>query len=505
MNQTFTGSPRTQAVCACVCKKWSEVALDELWRDLEHIYPLLKLVIPSELLYEEYYRYEEYGEEKFTREKTLGLLQGADWPRFRQYASRVRFIIMEKNFIKLSRTSNQGLAFIHLQHPFGSCLTPNVRRLRWNPAREAKIAPMIPFISQQLEELRLDILMASPDIREAFLSLAHRTPNLKKLSIESSSSLSDVSSSFSRWIQTCFSLEKAHIPRRWQISSVIAAFGSLPNLFEFGIKWSNFTEPLMELRMDMTILEGHFRSLRRLGWTSRIDQANKLLQQTSHQLQGLALNCPEPSSQEEVVDLVATALTESLDPDDWGLAVPPPFSLETLRPLLACGRLRVLRIHYPSPFNISTMEIEEMGAAWPDMEQLVLCPDPSERRNGTPISSLPHIATAFPRIRALGLYINPWEPPGSAGDLFPEGQFRSLRELNVGTSSVPSGGTPSVGLYLASLFAVGTRPSIKTGVSLVRRGEFFPETGEGDWKEIECLVHLTMAVKEAVLCRVSGH
>ncbi|KAG9044059.1 hypothetical protein FS837_008839 [Tulasnella sp. UAMH 9824] len=217
--------------------------------------------------------------------------------------------------------------------------------------------------------------------------------------------------------------------------------------------------------MDISIVEGHFRSLRRLGWTSGINQASALLQQTSRQLEGLALNCPESSSQEEVEDFMATTvrccpeldslcltlprLTEILDPESWDteyFGVHKPFSLEILRPLLACGRLRVLRIHYPSPFNCSTMEIEEMGAAWPNMEQLVLCPDPSDRRNGAPISSLPHIATAFPRIRVLGLYLNPYEPPGSAGDLFPEGQFRALRELNVGTSSVPYGGTPSVGL-----------------------------------------------------------
>lgn len=39
--------------CASVCKKWSEIALDELWRDLQDVYPLLKLVIDNDSYYNE--------------------------------------------------------------------------------------------------------------------------------------------------------------------------------------------------------------------------------------------------------------------------------------------------------------------------------------------------------------------------------------------------------------------------------------------------------------------
>ncbi|KAG8945172.1 hypothetical protein FRC04_001151 [Tulasnella sp. 424] len=43
----------TQAACACVCKTWSELALDELWRNLEDHEPLLRLVIDDDAFYNE--------------------------------------------------------------------------------------------------------------------------------------------------------------------------------------------------------------------------------------------------------------------------------------------------------------------------------------------------------------------------------------------------------------------------------------------------------------------
>lgn len=49
----FAKAPRqTQAACALVCKKWSEISLNELWRDLEDIIPLLRLVMHSQLFYD---------------------------------------------------------------------------------------------------------------------------------------------------------------------------------------------------------------------------------------------------------------------------------------------------------------------------------------------------------------------------------------------------------------------------------------------------------------------
>ncbi|KIO32358.1 hypothetical protein M407DRAFT_18673 [Tulasnella calospora MUT 4182] len=364
-------------------------------------------------------------------------------------------------------------------------------------------------MSQLLEEFRLELYLESTPTREVFLALANRTPSLKKLSIEATASPSDVSSSLCRWIQTCPGLEKVHIPRRWQISSVVTAFGSLPNLFEFGIEWRTDPAADMELRMEIAIEEGRFRNIRRLGWSSGIEQARDLLQRTPQRLQGLTLDCLGSPSQEKVLMFLATAVVCCPELDSLSLNLTPLAGLdaalnsEILRPLLACKRLRELRIHYHCPCILSITDIEDMGAAWLDMEELVICPDPSDQDMlGTPISSLAQVATAFPKIRLLGLYFDPDKPPGSAGDLLPASQFRCLRELDVGSSSVPRSDVASVGLYLASLFAIGTRPSIKAEVSGVRSHHFNGPI-DAEWEEIERLAHLTMEVKDAFLSKLS--
>lgn len=394
---------------------------------------------------------------------------------------------------------------------------------------------MIPFTSQRLEDLRLEIKLDSTEQPDIFLGLAHRTPTLKRLSIKSKQPPDYISYPLSQWIRTCLDLEKAYLPRRWQTSTIVTAFGSLPNLLEFGIHWNQSPEEHTGYGKGMEIVEGHFQNLRRLGWYSDINEATDLLQQASRGFQGLALDCPERSSRADVVAFIATAAQRCPDLDSFRLNLsnfvdgmdpyevtgpdygtdpdedteldeePELLDLEIFRPLLGSKGLRELRIHSPGACILSTSDLEEMGAAWPNMEELVLCPCPKdmEDEQGTPISILPCIATAFPRIRLLGLYFDRSDPPDSAGDLLPEVQFRCLRELHVGSSRIPSGEAAAVGLYLASLFAVGSRPSIRAKTTIIR-GQWYVDTAlSEEWEAIERLVHRAMRVKEAVLCRLS--
>lgn len=40
----------TLASCAVMCKPWSQVALDKLWKHMDSVFPLLELVLNMELL-----------------------------------------------------------------------------------------------------------------------------------------------------------------------------------------------------------------------------------------------------------------------------------------------------------------------------------------------------------------------------------------------------------------------------------------------------------------------
>jgi F-box-like len=42
------GTKASNAFCACVCRRWSEVALDNLWREVDNMYCLFGLLAPLE-------------------------------------------------------------------------------------------------------------------------------------------------------------------------------------------------------------------------------------------------------------------------------------------------------------------------------------------------------------------------------------------------------------------------------------------------------------------------
>ncbi|KAG8972755.1 hypothetical protein FRC05_009585 [Tulasnella sp. 425] len=436
-------APReTQAACACVCKKWSEVALDELWRDPGDVYSLLKLAIDDDSFYD--------GRSEMDDE-TLERIQDADWPRFRKYATRVVFINFYEYPSARPLPSKAGIAFLCFHHRFGTCFTPNVRKIRWTMNSKKGATLMMPFISAKLEELTMETYGRFGCAKESFPCLVHRTPTLKKLYIDSKELPPDVSASFTRWIRTCDGLEVVHIPPPWHTSTIVAAFASLPNLIEFGHQWTNPPGEDTGGAIALAINGGSFRSLRRLGWSLDIKQAEDLLRRTSCQLQGLTFHCRGQSNQGEVVAFLATAveccpeldslclklseIPAALDPDGRKASLDSCI----FRPLLACSTLTKLRVHSSSPCIVSTSDLEKMGDAWPKMMELVLCPDPDvipgrREPRGTAISTLPHVAAAFPRLRVLELYFDLSEPPGSAGGLLPESHFRCLEGLNVGTS-----------------------------------------------------------------------
>lgn len=406
--------------------------------------------------------------------------------------------------------SGEGIAILCFHHRYGNCLTPNVRRIKWGTTSKRCVTLMMPFISESLEELKLEF---DWEAEESFLYLAHRTPSLKRLHITSEESLSNLSTSFCRWIQTCVGLEEVHIPRGWHTPTTLAAFESLPNLFEFGIQWTSPPGNHVEVGTQAIIREGCFQSLRRLGWSSNITQVTALLQQTSGQLQRLTIDCRGESSRADIETLLTTVAKCCPQLDRFCLNLAEisdiaSFTFNIFRSLLACKTLTGLRIHYSAPCIVSDLDFEDIGTAWPAMEELVLCPDPGAtlgRTRGTAISTLSHVATVLPELRVLGLHFDHSEPPGSAGDLLPESQFRCLRELDVGTSRAPNADPTPVGLYLASLFAVGTRPSIHAG-SEVRATDHSRRstTWVDDWRKVERLVHLTLGVKEAFARRLSG-
>ncbi|KAG8997132.1 hypothetical protein FRB90_012572 [Tulasnella sp. 427] len=505
-------SPEDLASCARVCRRWSETALDELWREIDDVHQLLCFVVKSDPFFD--------SEEQMNQEGPYGLSDG-DWLKFNRYAARVRTLRFRELAIV---PSDEDLARLCLRHPFGTSFTPNIRRIDWE-ITHSESTFIMPFISESLQEMRIGIkgiqqFDGDRTFSNLFLRLAHRTPRLTKLHIEDNDASATSPDAFvhplSTWVQTCPKLEEIHIPRHWHTSDVVAVFQSLAHLIEFGFNWTDPATYVLEFGVQAVAEEGQFPSLRRLGWTSEIGQAEDLLKRSSKRgFQGLTFDCSDDLGQEEVMrflDTIAKTCSSlrqlTLCLDDIMLE-DVRLTLKVFRPLLACRALNELRVHSPYPFILSLSDIEGMGAAWPDMQELALCPDPEmalDGGSGIPITSLSTFAASFPRLQVLGLFIDKEEPPGSAGDLLPEIQFRWLRELDVGLSWVPQNDSLRVGFYLASLFSASPRPSIKAGRSEAHlRSTFDLDDWTGyEWEEVERIVHLTLDTKEAVVRKLEG-
>ncbi|KAG8898612.1 hypothetical protein FRC00_002578 [Tulasnella sp. 408] len=96
---------------------------------------------------------------------------------------------------------------------------------------------------------------------------------------------------------------------------------------------------------------------------------------------------------------------------DWMLTV------ESVRPLLRCSKLRSLDLESPGEVDLRDKDITDMGNAWRDLEAFHI----SSRRGyisrsmlptGTPIASLVTFAQAFsPKLRKLAIHINSSSAP----------------------------------------------------------------------------------------------
>jgi hypothetical protein len=94
---SFLTSP-SNAVNARVCKRWSEIALDLLWRDVDDINRLFGTLVPlrktagNEYVSEYFYLFIDWSQISAIQEFDR-LPEAGDWRRFEKYGSRIRRLV----------------------------------------------------------------------------------------------------------------------------------------------------------------------------------------------------------------------------------------------------------------------------------------------------------------------------------------------------------------------------------------------------------------------------
>ncbi|GBE86885.1 hypothetical protein SCP_1001290 [Sparassis crispa] len=173
--QTFSsskGDARDLLQSACVCKAFSEHALDALWREPPNLLPLLKLL-------------KETIVRASLGQSPLYVIQGLiavnDFRRMQLYARRIRCLDIE-----LSRERIAPSVFIMLSHfARGKPLFPSLLKLRWRQAQSFG-TELLSFMSPSLATIEITSTAALSEGRDCTLEsligfLVSETPHLKHL------------------------------------------------------------------------------------------------------------------------------------------------------------------------------------------------------------------------------------------------------------------------------------------------------------------------------------
>ncbi|KAG8944663.1 hypothetical protein FRC04_001627 [Tulasnella sp. 424] len=505
------------ASCAVVCKPWSEVALDYLWRDLDSVFPLLELVMDIHLLDDLGFS-GDLGLERFSN-----MLSGADWSRFQIYAGRVKHLSYEngepyRNDWTPSLDPN-GIALLCLRSPSGLVLLPRLKTLEWST--DESVAPIFPFLSPQLESLEVELTGTSYLANDFFSTLAGRIPNLKSFTLKTPIPSRDIEGSLQKVISSWKNLEALKLPPYYLRPSILEAAASLPNLIHLDQDYTCYppkdvTATLQELPQDA------FLKLETFAFNANPAPAKRLLRRYSDlftRLTEILLNAMGGINNAEVLEFTRHlgSTCPRLIQVSFDLSVEPglqkgsitPLSIGVIESLFPCRDLEMLEIGHPFPLTLDEDDVERMAAAWPKLTTFYACHDPDlslpiPGDMGNSLSILQAFARHHPMVRDLGLFFAKDKMVTFSGDLYPEFEFHCLETISVGTSAVPGGRLQDAGFLIASLCK--PEPTIDSDTCVWYVGAECPEWEEykHQWEEAVKHMEFAMRIKSAGRERMSG-
>ncbi|KAG8910825.1 hypothetical protein FRC01_006107, partial [Tulasnella sp. 417] len=206
---------RELAAAARVCQKWSTLALDALWKDLDSVVPLVELVIPLIHAGDKQAKWSWSLAQKPTE---------SQWHRYDAYASRVRTIkFQDQSYARRQRNRAITVKLINALvslHPRGAFCPPRLRKLEWSSVRAESALAVVPFLCDTLEDLDLGLHMGPKVEKGIIKQAAGRTPRLKSLYLSVSDGLE---SSVVLWLSKLQLLESLSLPIDYQTRAMMRA------------------------------------------------------------------------------------------------------------------------------------------------------------------------------------------------------------------------------------------------------------------------------------------
>ncbi|TFY59775.1 hypothetical protein EVJ58_g5568 [Rhodofomes roseus] len=459
---------RSLARAACVCRRWSEIALGVLWREVDDLHRLFSMLCP----FAKPMKKMGEGSRMLQSFKFKRDIYKKDWQRFSRYSTHVRRLVFDERSPKYrTKVLDNSVFFMSTTRKIvrGGIL-PNLQTIVWHVHTPDTQLQSLSLMHRGLRELDVQILPPgsySTTAIDFVYQISQWAPNLTHLTLRRRGPVRELEEDICRLLENLLKLQKVDIPLCGSTNSIMEELSRLEDLREVALAGPDeggMGDPMDVLGFSPELQEDAFPVLRRMSFSARIPAATRFLQspffpERLTRLHVHAVDVVDPDVLETFFSTVARNCPEMVELTvdfilcpDVSLVVPaPPMdarpSIATFRPLFACRRITSFEFRWDYALCLQDHDMEEFALAWPGLEHFMLNSSAVIEFTPSPLTlgALIPFARHCLRLRHLGLYINADARPSRAV----EQPFRSLEKLSVGASNIAA--ADSVALFLSQL------------------------------------------------------
>ncbi|KAG9047628.1 hypothetical protein FS837_001821 [Tulasnella sp. UAMH 9824] len=447
------------AMAARVSRLWSDIAPDWLWRELDSVLPLLRLLSPLA-----------------ATSAGLGFaekIEPRNWERFRHYARRVRRLSYDDRdldpdapFLRSSSLASDVSVTILALKPAGfGALLPNIQEINWGVSRDTvDLQHALPFLNGSLRKFAMN-LGADEDLGDddAVARFFNTISVMQGISLET------------------FDLDMVGVP-----TPIMRGV-------------SSFLQSQPKLK---------YSQMRVIGLGPKVDIAQDLLHRAfPESLQGLSTSIVF-QRREDYLTRAQTIVQRvphlrSLELHLVGVSSWWPYTFDELAPFMTLSNLEELVLVTLHGFQLDPDDIAALGKAFPKMRRFDLQPQPQLNfRRGIQATSLIDFSDAFPNLRTLSMYIvhDPLQLPWRSKEEYSQPQAQTLpsfssltfQVLDVGSSFLEDKDIPD----MAELLSVLCRnPSFEIKCEGSAMDQEDPAYA---WRKVETLVKRVQGAKRDI-------
>ncbi|TCD63646.1 hypothetical protein EIP91_005163 [Steccherinum ochraceum] len=448
---------------ARVCRRWSDIALTLLWRDVPDVFPLFSILSPLDTSGRRGSTGFEYV---FTRN-----LGASDWERFSRYARRVRILAHNEDSVKFV----SSLAFDEIARTRATLqILPNLGSLTWLTHTSQRMRFSLMFMHERVNEFIASLhLHDDYPIATFFNEVVLRMPHLTALDLRFDFGVSEIEAAIVELLGGLPKLKSVIFPLYTLTSRIVQQLSKLPHLgtIQFEFKEDQGQGQVEDIMNFVPHLEeGAFPTLFDLSLSARLSDITAFLghMHGPTHLTHLYAHVITSAHPDEVMHFLTTIsencqqlthlyIDYMASPGGVIPAPQPRLTWNALRPVLTLPNLIVFEMRWDLPIVLSQANVTEIASKWPSLEVLLLnCEplDPSEDGTLTLDALLP-FARHCPNLRELGLYLDATrisedEVALQASAVKP---FKNLKRLCMGLSTITEPGP--VALFLSRLCPLG--------------------------------------------------